>query len=49
MPIEIKTNGGSISMNQKYKAPDLGIAYYKEDSLTNIIGLRDMQKKYQVT
>ena len=40
--IEIMTNGGSISMNQKCKVPDLGMAYYKEDSLTNIIGLRDM-------
>ena len=48
-PIEIKTNGGSISMNQKCKVPDLGMAYYKEDSLTNIIGLKDMQKKHQVT
>ena len=43
MPIEIKTNGGSISMNQKCKVQDIAITYYKEDSLTNIIGLRDMR------
>ena len=48
-PIEIKMNGASISMNQKCKVPDLGMAYCKEDSLTNIIGLKGMQKKYRVT
>ena len=48
-PIEIKTNVGSIFLNQKYKAPDLGPAYYDNNSLTNIIGLRDMRNKYCIT
>ena len=48
-PIEIKTNGGSIYIDRKCKVPDLGTAYYMEDSLTNIIGFNDMQEKYCVT
>ena len=48
-PIEVKTNGRSIMMNQECTVPDLGQVYCAEESLTNIIRLKDMRQKYRVT
>ena len=44
--VEIKTNGGTIFMNERCMVPDLGRGYFHKNGLTNIIGLRDMRKKF---
>ena len=36
-------------MNESCIVPDLGRGYFNKNGLTNIIGLRDMRKKFRVT
>ena len=48
-PLDILTNGGPITTKQKCTVPYLGKVWYNENSMTNIISRKDMNKKYRVT
>ena len=48
-PIKIYTNDGVIEIDKKYSIPDLGEDYFEKDTLTYIIGLKDMRSKHYVT
>jgi hypothetical protein len=43
------TNGGPLMSKQRCDIPHLGECWYNEHSITNIIALSDMTKKFQVT
>ena len=47
--MDIQTNGGRMTMTKKYKIPELDEGHLHKDSLTNIIGLKDMRQKFRIT
>jgi hypothetical protein len=47
--LKILTNGGTLKTTQKCDVPDLRKCCFNKDSITNIIAMRDMRKKFCVT
>jgi hypothetical protein len=47
--LEVITNGGPLMSTQKCEIPHLGECWYNPHSITNIIALSDMTKKFRVT
>ena len=47
--LDIHTNGGVIVTKKKCQVPHLGEVWYNENSMANIISLKDMVKLYRVT
>ena len=48
-PIEMQTNGGTLTVMQTCKIPFLGTHWFNEGAITNIISLADLSKNYRVT
>ena len=47
--LSILTNGGQITSHMKCDVPYINDVWYNEDSITNIISLKDMTNKFRVT
>ena len=47
--LELGTNGGPMISSMKCEVPHLGIHWFNENSMTNIISLAHMAAKYKVT
>jgi hypothetical protein len=47
--LEVMTNGAPLMSTQKCEIPHLGECWYNPHSITNIIALSDMTKKFRVT
>jgi hypothetical protein len=47
--LEVMTNGGPLMSKQRCEIPHLGECWYNKHSITNIIALSDMTKKFRVT
>ena len=48
-PLSISTNGGLMESHLKCDIPHISNVWYNENSMTNIISLKDMTKKFRVT
>jgi hypothetical protein len=48
-PLSISTNGGIMNSHQKCDIPYIEDVWYNEDSMTNIISMKDMTNKFRVT
>jgi hypothetical protein len=48
-PLSISTNGGVMKSHQKCDIPHIKDVWYNENSMTNIISLKDMTNKFRVT
>ena len=48
-PLSISTNGGLMKSHMKCDIPYIDDVWYNEDSITNIISLKDMTNKFRVT
>jgi hypothetical protein len=48
-PLSISTNGGEMSSTKKCDIAHIDDVWYNEDSMTNIIAMKDMTKKFRVT
>jgi hypothetical protein len=48
-PLSISTNGGVMKSHQKCDIPHIKNVWYNENSMTNIISMKDMTDKFQVT
>jgi hypothetical protein len=48
-PLSINTNGGVMKSTQKCDIQHIDNVWFNEDSMTNIIALKDMTKKFRVT
>ena len=48
-PLSISTNRGLMNSHMKWDIPYIDNVWYKEDSITTIISLKDMTNKYRVT
>jgi hypothetical protein len=46
--LEVMTNGGPLMLKQRCEIPHLGEVWYNRHSITNIIALSDMTKKFPV-
>jgi hypothetical protein len=44
--LQVLTNGGPMKSHQKCDVPHLGVCWYNKDSITNIIAMCDMRKKF---
>ena len=49
IPLEIQTNGRTLTLTQTCKIPFLGTHWFVEGAITNIISLADLSKNYRVT
>ena len=49
IPMQMQTNSGNILASKSYRIPKLGEAYFNKKGMTNIIGLSQMRRRYQVT
>jgi hypothetical protein len=47
--LQVLTNGGVMKSQQKCDVPHLGECWFKKDSITNIIAMCDMRKKFSIT
>jgi hypothetical protein len=47
--LELSTNGGSLTTNQKATVPNYGEVWYDPNAITNIFSLSEMEKKFRVT
>ena len=48
-PLEIQTNGGTLTVTQICEIQFLGIHWFNKGAVTNIISLADLSKNYRVT
>ena len=48
-PLEIQTNGGTMTINQTCEIPYLGTHWFHKDAITTIISLADLSKQYRIT
>ena len=48
-PLEIHTNGGTLTVTQTCEIPHLGKHWFNKDAITNIISLADISKNHRVT
>ena len=48
-PLSISTNGGLMKSHKKCDISYMEDVWYNEDSITNIISLKDMTNKFRVT
>jgi hypothetical protein len=47
--LELFTNGGSLTTNQRATVPNYGEVWYDPNAITNIFSLSKMEKKYRIT
>ncbi len=48
-PIELMTNGGSLTSNQKADVPKFGTVWFNPHAITNIFSTAEMASRYKIT
>ena len=48
-PLEIQTNGGTLTVTQTCEIPHLGTHWFHKEAITNIISLADLSDRHRVT